>query len=325
MQDWVRFLARRLTPLYAPAAGQLFASWRHKELSISALPGTYPRNPSLVVHQGQIWATVRTINYTSVNGRPVFRSADHTVRSQNHLARLDLQGEVVTSTPITGGGDGLPDARYQGLEDIRLFSHLDELWLSCTVCDRHPSGIAQIGVARIDCQTATLEPLELQDFGGGRAQKNWMPVNLGQEFGWIYSVGPTETLVLDRQTSQARVWSRNRPALALDHQRGSSQLIPWDDGWLCVTHEMVVLGARRRYTHRFVELDNKLGVRAVSDALTFTGAKAEFCAGMIRQGSELWIGFGVDRQAMLGRVEEAEVRSCLNPCPPAVELPCRRY
>jgi hypothetical protein len=322
VESWTRSLGRTLSPGDAPRAEQLFPSWRQQDLQVPLPEGFFACNPSVVVHRGEILTSLRLVNYQLQNGKTQAFDPQGVVRSRNLLLRLNERAEVQKIIPLSPDDTGMPGGPFQGLEDIRLFcpSH-DELWLSCTVRNRHPSSIAQIGVAPLDL-SGRVGPLAIQDFGGAFHQKNWMPYVDDHGFGWVYSVDPTITLRYDPSSGQAREWRRNKPHLALDHQRGSSQLLSLPDGWLCVTHEASRWRGRYRYLHRFLELDAEFAVRALSEPFGFSGAAVEFCAGLARLGSDLCLSFGIlDARAAIAMVDEREVLSRLRPCAQGCDLP----
>ena len=128
-------------------------------------------------------------------------------------------------------------------------------------------------------------------------EKNWMPLSVGGDLVWIYSLDPTAILpgpLLDCP-------------LALDHLRGGAAM-PFGDGYLCVTHEVIDEGEGRIYLHRFVRLDSKWSVAAVTRAWVFQHHGIEFCAGIVEDGGELVLSYGVgDREAWTLRVSAEEV------------------
>ena len=60
-----------------------------------------------------------------------------------------------------------------GFEDARLFRHRDAWWFSA-VRDRHPLGLCQIALVRLEGTWP--QDMHLLSDGGDGHEKNWMPV-----------------------------------------------------------------------------------------------------------------------------------------------------
>src|SRR5208282_407892 len=131
----------------------------------------------------------------------------------------------------------------------------------------------------------------IRDYEHDRAQKNWMPV-LGQPDRFLYLCDPTT--VIDCAPEGTVVRSRiNDLDQNLTEFRGGSQVIPHEDGFLCLVHE-VVFTPERVYLHRFVRLTEKLEIRSVSEPFYFLQKGIEFAAGLARDGDRLVASFGVN-------------------------------
>lgn len=306
---------------FSQSALELFGEWESQEIDIEVPDGFFPCNPSIVRHQGELYCNVRAVNY--LLGSPPFQFEDgsNRSRSKNYLLSLSEDLAVKTVVPLVHPS-GDYDSHYEGLEDLRLISLGEELWASYTVADRHPSEIRQIAVSKIALD-GVIEKVNIQAFEGYKHQKNWMPFLHRGDLGWVYQCSPTLALKYDSDHEQAREWQRWGTRMELSHQRGSSQLLPWDDGFLCVTHE-AHHGRSIRYLHRFLEFGPDLAIRKLSDAFYFERNTIEFCAGLCHSfdGRDLILSFGVeDRKAMLGRISSRAVKAGLKECLPSIALP----
>ena len=142
-----------------------------------------------------------------------------------------------------------------------------------------------------------------------------MPWVRGEALGWVYGFQPMLVLRHDPQSDQAVEWKRWGLHAKLEQQRGGSQLIPWDDGWLCITHEAYVDSRSKRYLHRFLELGSDFAPKKASGSFYFESNTVEFCAGLClsADGKELVVSYGVDdRKAKLARVPVEAVRKQLS-------------
>ncbi len=317
--------AARMALSFAPSVGsahELFGSWQVHLISPPLPEGFVPCNPSVALLNGALVCNVRAVNYRTVNGQLVFGTSDNFHISRNFLSYLDPDTLEIKQVVEVVAPPGLDAAEYRGLEDIRLIPFDGALWASFTVLDRHPSGTCQMAVARLS-EHGEIERISVQDFEGYLNQKNWMPFVDEDGIGWITRCDPVLALRYDFAEEQALEWRRWRPSLALEHQRGSSQLMPWGRGWLAVTHEMHHR-FKRCYLHRFVEFDEKMAIVAITPPFYFDSLGVEFCAGLCpsSKAGELLVSFGIkDCQAAIGRVSAEAIRNALQPCPAGTELP----
>lgn len=269
-------------------------------------------NPTVCVHKGDVWIVIRLVNYVIENGSYVPNDVAGRVRTTNLLGRMALtdSGVQLHDLGIMQDLDRSPrqHSMVVGYEDVRLFSVKDKLWASATVLDRVRDH-AKIALLHIN-DDLNVSSAVVQGPAGGH-EKNWMPIVDAHDVGWLYSLDPTIVRWGDGSTT-------TEPSpFALDHLRGSSQVIPFGtDEHLCVTHEVISMdgwGCRRIYLHRFIRLDKRMRVVAVSPAWTFDSGHygIEFCNGLCRDPKSpglLVLGYGIeDCQARLLVVDESDV------------------
>ena len=104
-------------------------------------------------------------------------------------------------------------------------------------------------------------------------------------------------------------------SLALIDKAGAAQLVRFDDGWICLTHEVAMIDAwNRRYLHRFVRFDRAFRVAAITEPFRFTDEPIEFAAGLAHDAARdaLLASYGVqDARAMMTTIDAAAVRRAL--------------
>ena len=279
--------------------------WRSEATHLANYHAT---NPSVCVHNDALKIVVRLVNYTIENGQYV--TPDGKIRTENLMGTFGPDGKLTGLGLIEDlATDPRSPTHVLGYEDIRPFHVNGKLMGSATVRDR---GDDRCKIALLTFDTdeniasakviPTPRPVE----------KNWMPIEGKGAPTWLYEVN---TMVV-RDTERAS--ETRRCKFALDHQRGGSQVIPFDDGYLCVTHETINMegwGVRRIYLHRFIKFDASLNVVAVSPAWVFEDGHygIEFCAGMCKDPhslDRLILSYGVeDRQAKLLLVEAHDIRN----------------
>jgi len=151
----------------------------------------------------------------------------------------------------------------------------------------------------------------LSDSRTKRDEKNWMPISTSAGIHLVYGCGPTVVLRFDPLSGECEeVARRNAPAVA-DSLHGGSQGVEIDGSYLLVVHEAIQTdGGLWWYPHRFVRLDARFNMTGISRRFYFQRPGVEFCAGLVRRGSELIASYGVqDRSAWLASLP---LRSAIN-------------
>jgi tetratricopeptide (TPR) repeat protein len=300
-------------------------SLRLHQIEFTAEEHWIAMNPSICVHRGELKALVRTVNYRMDDeGRYIIRATDGTannsnpINTRNWLVPLDrdlhaiTQIEIVPREPV--------ECAYPlvvGFEDPRIFDHDNNLYISATVRQRCVDGLAEQTLARIGGPAGGTGDL------GGYAklglddikpmlrtprlyEKNWMPIE-GSSIRFMYRPGH----VVD--SAGQDLLNHGPTTLRSDSFSGSSQLIPFHDGWLGIIHEAHVYLDRpwkRYYSHRFVWYGEDFKLGKVSQPFFFKDKVIEFVAGLCRvpETDDLVISFGFrDCEAWLARVNANEV------------------
>ena len=239
-------------------------------------------NPGLCVHNGTLFASVRTMR----------GQATH-----NYLGPLrdggTLRARELRPPPAWDGTD---------LEDLRLVSWHGRLWATAVavggvlaegrivqvLCDLGPRG------ERIESVHPMLTPW---------TEKNWMPcVDGAGDLRLVYSVEPLVVLNLGGGPIPSFSTARAIPG---GHLRGSSPLIPWGDGFLAVLHEQCHRAMEKPiYLHRFARFDAALTRVDLGRHFHFFAPDVEFVAGIVSRDGGLTMSFGVkDKEAWLADVE----------------------
>jgi tetratricopeptide (TPR) repeat protein len=252
-------------------------------------------NPSICVHDGELWCVVRTVNYWVKGRRYGILDEDGITRTENYLGLFRRDGRLTGMRRMRD-----LDRSYQeplGYEDVRLASVGGKLVGSATVCDKKDTKIRRVASLKFgggDVVRARVQP------NFQKHEKNWMPFDRDGKLVWIYSLDPTVILPTGIK--------RSCP-FRLEHLRGGA-VTEFEDGYLCVTHEVVDEVDGRIYLHRFVRLDERFNVTAVSPAFVFDHYGIEFAAGLVVDGGKIVVSFGIeDKQAWILRVDVGEVES----------------
>lgn len=239
------------------------------------------------------------------------------IRTENLLVELRDDCTPDRVRMIRNPSVGKTDFPVDGLEDCRLRHTQTGIGVSATI--RNASGYdgrCRIATADLCLETATLSNLRVMSGNSPQDhEKNWMPAGGG----WVYSCSHNGHVVtVEPDPELAGGWQlcqRGKSPPVARSFRGGSQLVPWQDGWLAVVHEVAWLGDRRAYEHRFVEFDSRLRISRVSMPFVFREKQAiEFAAGMAVVGNTVCVTFGVrDAEAWLVMLPAQDVEVMLCP------------
>jgi glycosyltransferase involved in cell wall biosynthesis len=304
--SWCRETARANWIHYARTLESLLeGGMQTHSMELDCTKPFIPTNPSLALDGEALRAVIRTVNYRiESDGSYAWPDDDRTIRTENHLARLDRDGRLLDARPIA---DLDPAPRhpspYVGHEDCRLFRWRDGWWCTATVRDRSADNRCEMSLLRLDDAGDVVESYVIRSYGAQFHQKNWLPFVNGERLLLVYSADPT--IVLEYEgvgvVTEASV---AQSTLALDHLRGGAGPVRAGDGWLYLTHSVVPGRSPRIYLHSFVRLSLDFVVEAVSEPFAFDRHGIEFAAGLATDPDtgETWISYGVnDREARLAR------------------------
>jgi glycosyltransferase involved in cell wall biosynthesis/GT2 family glycosyltransferase len=288
----VREEARKNFTFYARSATELFGA-EIREIDWLPEDGYVPMNPSVCVVEGRRLVLARTVNYTvTAQGQYPTLDGSGVIRTRNHMLEMDENWQPTQSTRIEDV-TGLPrnDFPVEGYEDCRLWISGSSYHVSATVRDRpdNAAGHCEMVIARLDAHWQIVETRVIRDYERDKPQKNWMPV-VGRPGVFLYLCDPTVAISVSGDTVEL---ARSNPPACLVELRGGSQLIPYGEGWLCVTHE-VVWRPDRMYLHRFVRLDASFRIIAFTEPFYFERIGIEFCAGLALDGHQLVASFGTN-------------------------------
>jgi glycosyltransferase involved in cell wall biosynthesis len=310
-----RNLARSNLFFYVQPASAMLGSFTTNLVGFIPPDGFHASNPSVARLGEQLVLVQRSVNVTLTSDGQYLTPNGEPEQARNFLLRLGDNLEVQSSTEILPPAD-MPEPafpRILGFQDVRAFAWRGELWSCATVRQFNPEGWYEQVLARIDGGSSTCRLTDwrvLRPDGPRQHEKNWMPQAAGEQLRFVYLCDPTR--VVD---DYARTVSEETPAIAAEEFRGSSQLIPFEDGWLALIHEVHWRDGRRFYDHRFVWFDQNDVLRRVSRGFFFKKPGIEFAAGLAwhPDGRRLLLSYGVDDcESWIAMADADEVRRVLD-------------
>lgn len=234
---------------------------------------------------------------------------DITLTTTNFFGELndDLSIKYINKVD-TSNLDKKPLWQFVGLEDARLVKWHDKYYLIGVRRDTTTNGEGRMESSRIEwgkdwCREVSRTRFPAPDPNTSYCEKNWMPIldQPGKFVKWAnpieivncYSNGnevQTETTIL--KSSQNFDWD----------QRGGGQVIPWEDGYLMLTHETNLFQSEAgrknaTYRHRFSYWTKDFELISKSDRFDFMGAKIEFACGLAEYKDKILVSFGFQDNA----------------------------
>lgn len=308
---------------YLKPLNEFCPSWTTREIPFTPEPNWVAMNPSVTRRKdGRIVCNVRTVNYAmDDDGRYTIRdgnrwpSDDDPIRTRNFLLDFGFDPFSQTVPPPPREILAPPDlpVNYKGVigfEDMRIFEWKDQLWSVSAVRQLANDTAPEQVLARIgDDNYLTDIKKMLPNFRA--CEKNWMPFvqDNGDKLEFMYRLGITIN-------SDGEFTKQVPTGILSDQIAGGSQMVPFDDGWLCVVHEARPIPGRsiRFYQHRFAWLDYTLTLKKLSLPFFLKDRVIEYVAGACwaPDDKHILMSFGFrDKEALIGRVHHSEIRKML--------------
>jgi hypothetical protein len=292
-------------------------------------------NPSIYNDNGKLIVNIRNVNYTLYHsekkilphiygpltyGHP---ENDQHLRTWNILTELDPDNlSVIKVNKIdTTKLDVEPLWEFVGLEDARVVRWDGKLYLTGVRRDTTTNGQGRMELSEIEITENSVKEIsrvriEAPKDPNSYCEKNWMPI-LDKPYHYIKWANPTEVVKVDPKTGKSETIKEGRHIKLPRDLRGGSQIVPFEDGYLAITHEVCLFYSEDgrkdgKYYHRFVYWDKYFDIQAYSDEFHFMGADIEFCVGMAEHNDDLLITFGFqDNAAFLLKTSKTFIKQLL--------------
>jgi glycosyltransferase involved in cell wall biosynthesis len=264
-------------------------------------------NPTIVEWRGRTFVNVRLVNYSQERGK-VYRSRDrdHVVRSRNVAAAWDQESDWIAGERESSADfprDFANDTAILGLEDVRWIVHRDRVWFTAT-CFQTPgaAGRPQVVAGFLNEDLDRVERvIPLVYRGAGPIEKNWVPWVRDGILCVIYSYDPFVVLSVDETTGHCAPILMEAPKLRAARFRGATSpvRVPGKPGrFVAIVHEVAEHADERIYSHRWVEIDRRMGLVRYSAPFTFDHRGIEYATGLSCRGDKLVVTYGwEDREA----------------------------
>lgn len=278
--------------------------------------GTGLCNPSVYIDGDQILVNIRHVGYNFYNSEfgKKFESRwgpltymhpedDPYLRTDNFLCKLDQDLNITQLNKVdTTRLDQPPIWDFVGLEDARVVRWDEKLYLIGVRRDTTTEGQGRMEFTEVkeyDQEVKEISRTRIQapnDFDS-YCEKNWMPI-IDMPFHMVKWSNPTEVVKIDLATNSSKTIARSETALeGIRDLRGGSQVIPWGENYIAVTHEVDLWNNEPgnkdgRYLHRFVIWDKNWKIIKTSSDFNFLDGSVEFSCGLAQYRDKVLITFG---------------------------------
>lgn len=278
--------------------------------------GTGLMNPSIFNDDGKLFCVIRHVNYTlyhSENKKFQHRFGplqylhpenDRHLRTWNFIADLndDLSINQVLSVDTTKF-DQEPLWEFVGLEDARLVKWENKWLLAGVRRDTTTNGQGRMEITEVSrrySEYVEVSRVRMPAPGpdDSYCEKNWMPI-IDKPYHFVKWTNPTEVVYCNTSTKTTKTVHLDESKFIPDLPsfRGSSQVIPYGDFYLAVTHEVDLFKSEAGekdavYRHRFVIWDKNWNLIKYTEPFSFMEADIEFCCGAAWFKDDLLLSFG---------------------------------
>ena len=182
----------------------------------------------------------------------------------------------------------------------------DKLYLTGVRRDTTTNGEGRMELSCIEKQDNTIKEISRQRIPApgtneSYCEKNWMPIP-DQPYHYLKWCNPVEIVKYDPMIGSCETVFLGTQQFFNYDQRGGGQVIPWQDGYLTLTHETYLYKSEvgnknATYRHRFIHWSKDWIPLRLSDPFSFMDAKIEFACGLAEYKDSLLITFGFQDNA----------------------------
>lgn len=247
---------------------------------------------------------------------------DRRLKTVNYLCELKnstLNTKLINTSKL----DKEPIWEFVGLEDARLVRWNGKLYGTGVRRDTTTNGQGRMELSELDEDGNEISRVRIKAPGDDSSycEKNWMPI-LDMPYHYVKwcnpveivkvnpDTGDSETVLLKEQPQDLEYYNTNNMGI-----RGSSQVIPWGDYRIAITHmcELWVNEKKQKcgtgYFEQFIVWDKDWNIVKLSEPFNFAGFGIEFTNGLAYRDGTFYIPFALqDNFTFMVNVKEEFVK-----------------
>ena len=252
-------------------------------------------NPSVCVIDDKLIYSIRSANYDMILRNNFLQLTPLADKISSRLYIFDNVDNPVAKQVIDSNYKG--NDFMSGVEDCRLFEYNGDLYGQCSI--GIPRGEMKIQVFKFNFQETNItyeECLNIIDQNFNSIEKNWMYIP-GTNFEFIYWLNNYKIIY---NNNQYTIDSIGNGDFNLNNLRGSSKLVRYKDGYLCLAHnsqrEVSNISGYDdlRYNNYLLFLNKDLDIEKVSPNISFSNSfGSQFAPGLEIFNNKVYITFSV--------------------------------
>ena len=280
--------------------------------------GTGLCNPSIIIYplSDTIVANIRHVGYDlhhseekifqSWHGPLIYLHPENDVklRTENYITYYDINTLEEKSKPVKIKMLDLhkPIWTFIGLEDARLTFWNNQLNFIGVRRDTTDNGVGRMEISVVK-NNKEISRKRIEPPKEAYCEKNWMPI-IDQPNRFLKWTIPTEIVEVHGEKAETVILNETK----IEHSeitrdiRGGSQVVPFGDGYLCITHEVDLWREENghkdaQYYHRFFFFNKHFEIVDFTPEFKFMDFKIEFCCGLAIKDDQAYISFGAQDNA----------------------------
>lgn len=276
-------------------------------------------NPSIYNHNEKLIVNLRAVNYTFYHSeKKIFQHPygpltylhpenDVKLRTWNYYLELDDDYNITRVNKIDTSKFTEKELwEFIGLEDARIFEWEGKLYTCGVRRDLDTIGTGRMELCEIEVTEDSV--VELSRFriptpgkDDEYCSKNWMPI-LDKPYHFVKWSNPTEIVKVNPESQTCET-----VFLGQQHQigrdiRGGSQVIPWRDYYVAITHEVDLFKSETGrkdavYKHRILFWDKNFNLVHWTNDFSIMGGDVEFCVGLTKKENNFIMTYGFQDNA----------------------------
>ena len=264
--------------------------------------------PSMCFHDGSLVTNHRQVNYY-INESGGYVNREHiTTHNVITIHSTTNDGSESVSASFTLNYNREHDARYVGLEDMRLFEHAGTTYF--TANRGLPDDTMRVEYGHIDYENKrAVSALLTKPDGQTKIEKNWVLYAAADDhLRVVYKWWPLTTYEIGHANVMINKCEHKTPRL-FESVRGSTNGIRVGAETWFICH-VVSYEDRRYYYHILVAINTETGaVTRWSRLFTFEREKVEYVLGFVKTGeTEFMLGYSkMDRTTEFKRIDQKEL------------------
>ena len=292
-------------------------------------------NPSIYADKEGLLLNLRNVNYTlyhceneqlfnNRHGPLVYLHPENDIhlRTKNFMCLLDDNLGIKSYYKVdTTKFDVTPIWEFVGLEDVRLVRWDDRLFMCGVRRDTKTDGEGRMEMSEIVINIPNVDEIaryRIEPPKWSYCEKNWMPI-LDMPFHFVKWTNPTEVVKVNIETlTSETVFLCNDIIEGLPDLRGSSQVISYNDNYMCLVHccdlfKNKLMQKDAKYTHWFITWNKNWDIINVSEPFSFMDGEIEFCCGLAIHNGDMLISFGFqDNAAYILKIPLEKINTILH-------------